>query len=165
MHRLHLKSPSLLCSLKYTKHVDLRQTTNFFHLLADLLRPFFMHNSRILVTGGSGILGSAIINRLAQNGVRVAVFDKKPYEGPGQIEYFCQGDITNKQSIIEATKNVDGIIHCAGVRDLTAFPDPYMKKVILTVFEHMLLPPSGIFPKSSVPSGDLKITVTSDFFF
>jgi len=87
-------------------------------------------NTRVLVTGGSGALGRAVVNRLGMIGCKITVLDLVPYEGRTELEYMCQGDISNRQTVLKATQGVDAVIHCAGVRDVSIFPnEKHMQKV------------------------------------
>ena len=58
------------------------------------------------MTGGSGTLGRAIVNRLVATGIRVAVLDKNEYDGNAEIEYFCKADIRDRRAVIEATRGI-----------------------------------------------------------
>ena len=68
----------------------------------------------ILVTGGGGFLGKAIIKKLLKKNYEVVSFSRKFYPdleklGVKQI----QGDIADKQAVINAFKNMDSIFHVA----------------------------------------------------
>lgn len=85
---------------------------------------------RVLITGGSGFLGAAIISRLLDEGVTVRAISRAKNTGlptqslrgkEGAIEWCC-GDIAVAQDIVSAAEGCDAIIHLAGV--LT----PYCKK-------------------------------------
>lgn len=71
-------------------------------------------NDNVLVTGGGGFLGKAIVRKLVQRGDRVTSFSRKFYSelkdlGVNQI----QGDIGDKKTVENALKNVDSVYHVA----------------------------------------------------
>jgi uncharacterized protein YbjT (DUF2867 family) len=66
-----------------------------------------MNASQILVTGGSGSLGSRVVNRLrdARHGVRALSRSGRP----GTV----RGDLSTGEGLDEAVEGVDVIVHCA----------------------------------------------------
>ena len=72
----------------------------------------------ILVTGGSGFLGSHVIDSLLTAGYKVRIFDSK--ELPKKISGvdFKLGNILDKEVINEALENIDVIFHLAAFADL-----------------------------------------------
>jgi UDP-glucose-4-epimerase GalE len=70
---------------------------------------------RVLVTGGSGYIGSATVRELAQSGHSVTIYDnlstghRKLSKGFELIE----GDIADRSKILPALKGVDAVIHFA----------------------------------------------------
>lgn len=69
---------------------------------------------KVLVTGGGGFLGSAIVTRLVERKYHVRSFSRSPYPellsmGIEQI----QGDICNKSEIEHALRGVDLVFHTA----------------------------------------------------
>jgi 2-alkyl-3-oxoalkanoate reductase len=69
---------------------------------------------KVLVTGGGGFLGSAIVTRLVERKYHVRSFSRNPYPelssmGIEQI----QGDIRNKTAIEHALRGVDLVFHTA----------------------------------------------------
>jgi sterol-4alpha-carboxylate 3-dehydrogenase (decarboxylating) len=68
----------------------------------------------ILVTGGCGFIGSAIVNGFADAGHTVTVLDfgGKPFRNDVR---FLNGDIRDKQKVIDACKGIDTIVHNASI--------------------------------------------------
>ena len=73
----------------------------------------------VLVTGGAGYVGSALIPSLLQEGYKVIVYDLYLYgdvfsslkHHPHLVE--VKADIRDKKKLLEATKNVDILLHLA----------------------------------------------------
>jgi UDP-glucose 4-epimerase len=87
---------------------------------------------RVLVTGGSGFLGAAIVERLVARGIAVRVFDRVENRAlveaiaPGaaaQLDWQV-GDIVDGEAVAAATTGCDGIIHLAGVLTPACQADP-----------------------------------------
>ena len=70
----------------------------------------------ILVTGGSGFIGSNVVDKLVENNYEVRVFDKvKPHRE--DVEWF-KGDLLNEKDVLEACKNAEAIFHLAAIADV-----------------------------------------------
>lgn len=81
---------------------------------------------KYLVTGGTGFIGSNIVNKLLLKGHKVVVFDnnqrgKKNRLIKNKNLSFIRGDIRNFNDIFKASSKVDGIIHCAYVNGTETF--------------------------------------------
>lgn len=83
--------------------------------------------SRVLVTGGSGFIGAALVHRLVGLGRSVRVLDNnsrgamRRLDGlEGRIE-FVQGDVRNVETVTKAAQGVDSIIHLAAVNGTEFF--------------------------------------------
>ena len=71
----------------------------------------------ILVTGGSGFIGSNIVDLLVKKNFNVTVIDKKK---PKNLKTkFIKSDLSNIKNLKKITKNIDCIYHLAGVSDIT----------------------------------------------
>jgi UDP-glucose 4-epimerase len=74
---------------------------------------------KVLVTGGSGFIGTATIKKLTDDGHEVLVLDhqtennKARNYGPGTDVFL--GDIRDADAMVEAMAHVDAFIHLAGV--------------------------------------------------
>lgn len=76
--------------------------------------------SRVLVTGGSGFLGSHIVDELAARGHEVTVFDRGPSPHLSPSQKLIVGDITNAAQVAEAVAGCDFVYHLAALADLNA---------------------------------------------
>jgi UDP-glucose 4-epimerase len=73
---------------------------------------------RFLVTGGSGFIGSHVVDRLLERGAReVVVFDKavrrENLEQAGERISVVEGDVTDARAVREATEGAEGVFHMA----------------------------------------------------
>jgi len=81
----------------------------------------------VLVTGGAGYVGSALVPELLQKGYNVKVYDLYFYgdvfshlnDNPNLTQ--IKADIRDKKKLMEATKNVDAIIHLACISNDPSF--------------------------------------------
>ena len=79
-------------------------------------------NNPILVVGGNGYIGSALVEKLLKKKYRVRVFDKflygknilKDLESNKKLE-IIEGDISNISQLIPAMKDVQAVVHLAGI--------------------------------------------------
>jgi nucleoside-diphosphate-sugar epimerase len=69
---------------------------------------------KVLVTGGGGFVGSALVNRLVSMGVPVVVLGRNFYPGLGNplIEQ-CRGDIRDPDTLVLASRGCDTVFHVA----------------------------------------------------
>jgi len=84
----------------------------------------------VLVTGGTGLIGSRIVHKLVKRGARVRVLDNFSAYPFSQLEHFgiksldsievIVGDIRDRTVVDTATKNVDAIFHEAAFADVAA---------------------------------------------
>lgn len=71
----------------------------------------------ILVTGGSGFIGSHVVDKLIETGHKVRVLDiKKPHHRE-DVE-FCEGDITSSENVRKSLLDVDIVYHIAAFSDI-----------------------------------------------
>lgn len=77
--------------------------------------PMFQ-NQKVLVTGGTGLIGRYLVENLIAAGakVRVASMDD-PSLAPKSVE-FKQTDLTNFSHCLEACKGIDHVFHLAGIK-------------------------------------------------
>jgi len=73
---------------------------------------------RLLVTGASGFLGGHVVEAFQKQGHEITVMARRTSdlsavkESIDEIQY---GDMTDLDSMVEASKGVDAILHCAGL--------------------------------------------------
>jgi nucleoside-diphosphate-sugar epimerase len=104
-----------------------------------------INNFRVLLTGGSGFLGSAIVRELLESDspVRpslIRIFDKKEPEdevNDRRIEFF-QGDLRKLESLMEACKGIDLVIHSAAIIDWGIYSDEEILAVNYTGTENVI---------------------------
>ena len=73
----------------------------------------------ILVTGGTGFVGSHVVNALADAGKDVRVLERKPgtWEKAGlRCREAVQGDMTDPESLRRAVEGCDTVVHLAAIR-------------------------------------------------
>lgn len=83
---------------------------------------------KILVTGGSGYIGSFMVNRLLSDSHEVVVFDRQKPSFPEESVEYISGDLRNADDIqnIFNNRSFDAIIHFAAVISMgESMKDPY----------------------------------------
>lgn len=85
-------------------------------------RPAKKEIQDILVIGGAGYIGSALVERLLGLGYKVGVLDLLIYGDASITEFyghpnfeFIQGDFRSIDTVVRATKGRDAIIHLGGI--------------------------------------------------
>lgn len=75
---------------------------------------------KIFVTGGSGFIGTNLVNFFSQKGIEILNFDIKPPKNKILTEFWCEGDILDLDNLKLTVKafNPDYIIHLAARTDL-----------------------------------------------
>ena len=78
---------------------------------------------KVAVTGGSGFIGSHVVDKLVAAGHRVIVIDKRPPTRPGAT--YKDIDIADLSGLVRATAGCDAVFHLAGVANVNeAMADP-----------------------------------------
>lgn len=72
---------------------------------------------KVLITGGSGFIGSHIVDKLLEKGHQVTIYDMDEPRF-GQKANFIKGDVLNQEQLLEATKDMDIIYHLAAEADV-----------------------------------------------
>ena len=75
------------------------------------------HNKRVLVTGGTGFIGSHLVSRILEEGGEVSVLTRQ--EKSSDKVNFIRGDITDPSVSERITKNIEAIFHLAGYVDVS----------------------------------------------
>jgi UDP-glucose 4-epimerase len=80
---------------------------------------------RVLVTGGSGFIGSHVVNKLRDQGITVRIYDLVTPTFRSDIEFFRES-ILNLEALCTALEQVDAVMHLAAVADVKeVFEDPH----------------------------------------
>ncbi len=87
-----------------------------------------INHERILVTGGGGFLGRAIVKKLLKKGAKVFSFSRRYYPELDElgVRQF-QGDIFDKHSVDTACKNMDTVFHTAAKAGVWGKREEYFK--------------------------------------
>ena len=85
---------------------------------------------KVLVTGGSGFIGSHVVDKLRDKGVGVRVFDMIIPTYRDDVE-FCQGSLIDYDAVRMAMMGVDAVFHLAAVADVNeVVEDPHFAESI-----------------------------------
>jgi nucleoside-diphosphate-sugar epimerase len=78
-----------------------------------------------VVTGGSGYFGNLLVARLLERGVQVRVFDILDADDRLPEVEFIQGDIRDKQAVVDAVKGADAVHHNVAMVPLAKDKDAF----------------------------------------
>ncbi len=85
---------------------------------------------KVLVTGGSGFIGSHVVDKLRDRGIHVRVFDMVMPTFRKDIEFY-QGSLLDLEAIRMALSGVDAIFHLAAVADVSdVYHEPHYAESI-----------------------------------
>ena len=75
------------------------------------------HNKRVLVTGGTGLVGRELVELLVKSGakVRSVSLDEDNFDPSWDVEYF-KADLRNIRNCLSACAGMDYVFHIAGVK-------------------------------------------------
>jgi len=85
-----------------------------------------MEKGRVLVTGGSGFLGSHIADSLSREGYKVRILDLKKSPWLSDTQEMVEGNILDKSTVLEAVEGCDFVYHLGAIADIDdALRDSY----------------------------------------
>lgn len=85
---------------------------------------------KVLVTGGSGFIGSHVVDKLRDRSIEVRVYDVVMPTFRKDIEFY-QGSILDRAALGFAMNDIDAVMHLAAVADVKdVFEDPYYAESI-----------------------------------
>jgi UDP-glucose 4-epimerase len=85
---------------------------------------------KVLVTGGSGFIGSHVVDKLRDKGVEVRIFDMVIPKYREDIEFY-QGSLLSLEQLRMAVSGVDAIFHLGAVADVKdVFQEPHYSEAI-----------------------------------
>ena len=85
---------------------------------------------KVLVTGGSGFIGSHVVDKLRDKGVEIRVFDMVMPNYRKDIEFY-QGSLLDLDSLRMALNGIDAVFHLAAVADVKyVFQEPHYSESI-----------------------------------
>lgn len=89
---------------------------------------------KVLVTGGGGFLGGAIVRRLLAAGHQVRSLQRGDYPALAALGVEqCRADLANRDAVARAVKGCDAVIHCAAKAGVWGrFADYYRANILGT---------------------------------
>jgi UDP-glucose 4-epimerase len=110
----------------------------------------------ILVTGGSGFIGSHVVDKLIGNNLDVKVFDiRKPHRE--DVE-FIKGDIVSLEELNAAMKDVEYVFHIAAFSNINKVVENPLKAVDLNIMS------TAKVLEAARNSGVERVIYTSSYF-
>ena len=132
---------------------------------------------RILITGGGGFVGSAIVRQAQIDGYECVVLGRRNYAHIAELGVECRiCDISDRKQVITACKNVDTVIHTAALAGIWGpWSDYYQTNVVGT--ENILYAcqqndigrlvytstPSVVFNRQDICGGSERLPYATDF--
>ena len=75
----------------------------------------FFHDSNVLVTGGTGLIGRPLVDMLISAAANVTVVSLDDLQ-PNSKANYIKADLTDKNVALAVTKNMDYVFHLAGIK-------------------------------------------------
>ena len=118
----------------------------------------------VIITGGSGLIGSAIINRLSVK-YRIVAFDKGTDSLPPIVAEMIYVDITSEKSISEAMKRIGygygktiaSVVHLAAYYDFAGKPSPLYDEITVNGTKKLLQALQGFVVEQFIFSSSLLV--------
>lgn len=100
----------------------------------------------VLVTGGTGTLGQAVVARLVSRHHAVRMLTRRATTVPSGVEVYC-GDLTRNVGVCEAIAGVNTVIHCASdSTDKDFGPDLNGTRALIDAARAMTNRPHFVYP-------------------
>lgn len=90
-------------------------------------------NSKVLVVGGSGFIGSHVADALESNGYDVTIYDLEKSEWLTPTQKFIQGSMLEKDKLLKVTKGFDIIYHFAAIADIGEAYDKRLEAIEVNI--------------------------------
>jgi len=85
---------------------------------------------KVLVTGGSGFIGSHVVDKLREKGVQVRIFDLIVPTHRSDVEFY-HASLLDLETIRKALHGIDAVFHLAAIADVKdVFEDPHYAESI-----------------------------------
>lgn len=85
---------------------------------------------RVLVTGGSGFIGSHVVDKLRDRGIQVRVFDMVMPTFRTDVEFY-HGSLLDLEALRMATAGIDAVYHLAAIADVKdVYEEPHYAESI-----------------------------------
>jgi nucleoside-diphosphate-sugar epimerase len=98
---------------------------------------------KVMVTGGSGFIGSHVVDKLIDRGLEVRIYDTVMPKYTKGVEFY-QGSILDKSALGFALDGIDAVYHLAAVADV--------KDVFITLRRSMSGAPSTSLRRPESPT-------------
>ena len=82
-----------------------------------------MKNKKILVTGGTGFIGSVVVSSLIERNHEVVVYDLAAWDEKADNIEYIKGDIFDAKHLSEVLSSCDSVIHMVGLADARVAQD------------------------------------------
>lgn len=95
---------------------------------------------KALVTGGTGFIGSHVVDLLVKNGHSVRLFSRKlelPERLEGQSVQVFKGDLNDPDSVLDAMEGMDVFFHIGEIRNTTRSASARNTSLVERVVEHL----------------------------
>jgi len=84
---------------------------------------------KVLVTGASGFIGTALVHALCERGIHVTATDRFAPHEPLDSARFLQGDLLDKTLMKAALEEVDTVYHLAALASIARAPEAEYERV------------------------------------